>query len=279
MTAADQKPPVVVVVVDAPPWPPLSASRGAPHSFGYHTVKHRLPVIVSQTVDALVRHVHAVSDAGSGGRVDGSGEIMARLSRLRYELQCNKPLRLSGGGGGDSNGQGDPSGDKDEDAPLPGDDAALMARDLAQWQAALARLRSNTPKETAQRQPDAVLTAGDDSQGDRWFDAPWLLIECLLYRRIAEAFAHAGWWFRDYDWFGERKRASFWSSADVGVRCWMWSEWCALHGYICGLHAIDESFLTLFLIIIMYAGCLGRVETADCVPAAARRRRTPGRIQ
>lgn len=162
-----------------PPLPPLNATRNAPHTFGYVTVKSRLPVILSKTIDTLARHLHEHIQEAT--RAEQAKEILAKLSQLRYELQCNKPILA-----------------KEHIVPLPSANCAqdqTLDRDTAQWRDALVRL--------------------EEKGINTWFEAPWLLIECLLYRRIAQSFALHGWWFEDYDWFGEQKRAAFWASTKV----------------------------------------------------------------
>ncbi|XP_043189634.1 damage-control phosphatase ARMT1-like isoform X1 [Amphibalanus amphitrite] len=44
-----------------------------------------------------------------------------------------------------------------------------------------------------------------DGEPPVWFDAPWLFVECYMYRRVREILENSGE-LRDYDYFGQQKR-------------------------------------------------------------------------
>eukprot|EP00128_Syssomonas_multiformis_P001582 Colp12_sorted_trinity150504_noHs@36556 len=68
---------------------PKRLSASVKHSFAYHTIKDRLPVIITKALDATVRHNHTLPHEF---KADGRG-VVEKLNALKYELQTNKPLR------------------------------------------------------------------------------------------------------------------------------------------------------------------------------------------
>ncbi len=163
----------------APPLPALTGRGLGQDSFAFITLRDRMPVIVTRTIDTLVRFMHHLPSDVSPHDDQTSSRILSELSRLRYELQCNKPLqpivhRL----------------------PSCMGDADTLERERQAWNAYIATFEQPT-----------------------WFDAPWLFTECYMYRRIAECFTHgdAGRFFLDHDWFGEQKQHSLDSSWPVSI--------------------------------------------------------------
>ena len=70
--------------------PPKRALAGEnQNSFAYVTLKDRLPVILTKIVDTVSRYAHMLTNSKL---LEESRTIIASLSRLRYELQCNKEL-------------------------------------------------------------------------------------------------------------------------------------------------------------------------------------------
>lgn len=62
-------------------------------SFAFHTVKERLPVILTQIVDHLVRDKeNIVQEYGQKAREEIKS-VVGEISKLKYELQTNKPLQ------------------------------------------------------------------------------------------------------------------------------------------------------------------------------------------
>ncbi|XP_050294250.1 damage-control phosphatase ARMT1-like isoform X2 [Anthonomus grandis grandis] len=61
-------------------------------SFAYHTVKNRMPVILTQVIDSLVRNKEGISNEFGEGSADDLKQAIGELSKLKYEIQTNKPL-------------------------------------------------------------------------------------------------------------------------------------------------------------------------------------------
>jgi hypothetical protein len=62
-------------------------------SFAHHTVKNRMPIIITQVIDGLVRNKAQIAkDDGEEGQEDLKS-VIAELSKLKYEIQTNKSLR------------------------------------------------------------------------------------------------------------------------------------------------------------------------------------------
>ncbi|CAG9763160.1 unnamed protein product [Ceutorhynchus assimilis] len=61
-------------------------------SFAYHTVKNRMPVIITQLLDTLTRNKDSiVAEFGENSREDLK-QVIGELSKFKYEVQTNKPL-------------------------------------------------------------------------------------------------------------------------------------------------------------------------------------------
>jgi hypothetical protein len=84
---------------------------------------------------------------------------LANLSRLKYEMQTNKPLR----------------------------EVADVDLDVQEWNKAISQF-----------------------EGKGWFEVPWLLAECYMYRRIWESLLLAG--LGSFDPFETQKLASYQAS-------------------------------------------------------------------
>ena len=221
--------------------PPFPALKGAnAHSFAHVTLRDRLPVILTQTIDALCRFIHHASMSDSAlddtlmedepllhrirttltleqrNALDKQGKnIIAALSRLRYELQCNKPMRAL-----------------TSDEQLP---AALLQHSLLQHQPDTQDVSDEDVMRLDMEYWNRMIARFDGEGRGTWFDASWLFIECYLYRRVMAAFASADagvseddkqatenvlkstWWSwcAHYDAFGEQKRKSFFQSLSL----------------------------------------------------------------
>lgn len=136
--------------------PPLSAQDRS--SFAYKTIKDRLPVIIVKTIDFLHRHrkdLHSFGGTlGEPNEIEiteieaDAKEAITRLAALRKDLETNKSLqRLV------------TLGNLNENLQYFNDDIEL-------WNRALEANKL------------------DDSSLPRYFDSPWLLVECYLYRSI-----------------------------------------------------------------------------------------------
>lgn len=216
----------------APPYPPLRGSRET--SFAYVTLKDRLPVIITKTIDSLCRFLDRLTrnvdqfeaqsedlivqqykrqcGADSAALVafwnDQGRQIIAEWSRLRYELQCNKPLAPL------SEHEALPrtymqrlhhfqNGKREDLLDLEVDD-----EELANW--------------------NSLIDLFKQEKNEQWFQCPWLFAECFVYRRLfgsmlkldrlsaADPQRPAGWsWALCYDPFAEQKRSSFFESEGV----------------------------------------------------------------
>ncbi|KAK7488684.1 hypothetical protein BaRGS_00020137 [Batillaria attramentaria] len=78
---------------------PESLSPKYESSFAYYTVHSRLPVILAQTADNLCRRKNDILKKYGQDAADELKFIIGKISKLRYEVQTNKPmLPLEGDG-------------------------------------------------------------------------------------------------------------------------------------------------------------------------------------
>lgn len=62
-------------------------------SFAYYTVKERIPLILTQTIDNLCRNIRNISqDFGGEEASQALKEIISKMSKFKYEIQTNKTL-------------------------------------------------------------------------------------------------------------------------------------------------------------------------------------------
>lgn len=149
-----------------PPKPALNALDH--HSFAYATLKDRLPVIITKLVDSTHRCLNKNDVLNDGfDREENLKIIIAELSKLRYELQCNK-------------------------AVVPVSDLKLPAR--------------TSEESLVDSYWNEQIKAFSNYQV-KWFELPWLFVECYLYRRFAQSFCPR--FGTQYDWFSEHKAQSF----------------------------------------------------------------------
>lgn len=138
--------------------PCLSAQDKA--SFAYKTIKDRLPVILVKTIDFLHRQRKDLHKFGGTLNSPSRSELteiendakgfISQLTRLRKDVETNKPAVLF---------------EKIDDL---GVDLEYFNDDIDQWNNSL---------------QDNKL---EDGSLPRWFESPWLLVECYLYRKIKE---------------------------------------------------------------------------------------------
>ncbi|CAH1792389.1 unnamed protein product [Owenia fusiformis] len=69
---------------------PLSAKYKG--TFGYYTVRDRLPVILTKVVDTLCRMNSKIADQYDEEHAESLKNICGRISQLKYEVQTNKPV-------------------------------------------------------------------------------------------------------------------------------------------------------------------------------------------
>ncbi|KAK3917379.1 Damage-control phosphatase ARMT1 [Frankliniella fusca] len=73
------------------PWnEPLSAKYI--RSFAYHTVRNRLPVTLTQVIDHLSRNKEDIAQSHGEAAREEIKDVIAHLSKLKNEMQTNKPL-------------------------------------------------------------------------------------------------------------------------------------------------------------------------------------------
>ena len=157
-------------------------------SFAYRTIKDRLPVILTKCVDEISRHIHAMTLPGSNVEEDvvNRGKFLINeIGRLRYELQRDRLIQPL-----------EPTGVVEEDV------------DLLAWNAVLDLFRP--PFTHASNSHMNAIIDGKD--GPRWFQAPWLLVECFMYRALHDLCVRAGDYWSHYDPFRSQKRSSFLAS-------------------------------------------------------------------
>lgn len=163
---------------------PLSALDKS--SFAYKTIKDRLPVIIVKTIDFLHRQrkclhkfggtIEKPSDAEIAQIEIDAKEFISHLTKLRKELETNKAAQLV------------------ENVQLDCN-FCQFNDDVEMWNRAL---QSNKLQ--------------DDSL-PRWFDSPWLLMECYLYRRVKDAALRTNL-LKKFDPFVEQKHAACRASLD-----------------------------------------------------------------
>lgn len=61
-------------------------------SFAYLTIRDRLPVILTKVIDLVHRQASALSESNQQEKIEDSKGVIAKLSKLRYEMKTNKPL-------------------------------------------------------------------------------------------------------------------------------------------------------------------------------------------
>lgn len=61
-------------------------------SMGFHTLKNRLPVILTQTIDILVRSKEEIGEKYGQEAQDELKTVIGEISKLKYEIQTNKPI-------------------------------------------------------------------------------------------------------------------------------------------------------------------------------------------
>lgn len=129
-------------------------------SFAYKTIKDRLPVILVKVIDFFHRQRkelhkfsnilgHEPNETELKEIEEDAKAIIADIAKLRKDLETNKPIELF------------------EKLPLP-DELNYFNEDVDKWNEAI----------LAHKQKDGTLP--------QWFEAPWLLVECYLYRRLKE---------------------------------------------------------------------------------------------
>lgn len=159
--------------------PPLSAQDRS--SFAYKTIKDRLPVIIVKTIDFLHRHRKDLHTFGGTLKEPSDNEIteieadakevITRLAALRKDLETNKSLQLL------------------ENSEGLSDKFQYFNDDIKDWNISLV---------------DHKL---DDGSMPRYFDSPWLLVECYLYRSIKNALLSTKH-LKMFDPFAEQKQAA-----------------------------------------------------------------------
>ncbi|KAJ7390810.1 hypothetical protein OS493_022369 [Desmophyllum pertusum] len=63
-------------------------------SFAYLTIRDRLPVILTKVIDLVHRRASAFLKENQQEQTEDSKLVIAKLSKLRYEMKTNKPLML-----------------------------------------------------------------------------------------------------------------------------------------------------------------------------------------
>lgn len=163
--------------------PPLSAKDKS--GFAYKTIKDRLPVIVVKTIDFLHRQRRELYRFGGTLSEPNESEIVeiendakqfiTSLTRLRKDLETNKEALPF------------------EKLTHLQPEHEYFNDDIEEWNKALEANKL------------------DDGSPPKYFDSPWLLVECYLYRKIKEA-ALKTKHLKMFDPFVEQKQAACRSS-------------------------------------------------------------------
>lgn len=161
--------------------PPLTAQDKS--GFAYKTIKDRLPVIIVKTIDFFHRQRKELHKFGGIQVPENAGdnfvkeiesdakELIAKLTKLRKEVETNKSADLL-----------------ENVVGLP-EELEYFNDDIELWNEAL--------------QSNRV----EDGSLPRWFDSPWLLVECYMYRKIKQ-YCLDSRHLRMFDPFVEQKQAA-----------------------------------------------------------------------
>lgn len=155
--------------------PPLSAQDRS--SFAYKTIKDRLPVILVKVIDYLYKLRNTLKDypdfVDPAHVEDAQVEtklVIGMIAKLRKELETNKSIELF------ETMALSTTDDYDDD-------------DIQVWNSAI---------------KDHSLS---DGSLPKWFESPWLLMECYMYRKLKECFLKTNH-LKRFDPFVEQKRAA-----------------------------------------------------------------------
>lgn len=61
-------------------------------TFAYHTIKNRVPTILTSLIDNLVRKKQEIYEEYGEGSKEELKKVLGEISKLKYEIQTNKPL-------------------------------------------------------------------------------------------------------------------------------------------------------------------------------------------
>lgn len=163
--------------------PPLSAQNKS--SFAYKTIKDRLPFILVKTIDFLHRQRKELHKFGGIG-IEQPGEkelaeieqdaklFISQITRLRKDVETNKELTCL---------------DKLSSEALPVE-LEYFNDDIELWNKSLEANKLD-----------------NGTSMPRWFESPWLLVECYMYRKIKEAALNT-MHLKMFDPFVEQKQSS-----------------------------------------------------------------------
>ncbi|XP_022917436.1 damage-control phosphatase ARMT1-like [Onthophagus taurus] len=61
-------------------------------SFAFHTIKDRIPIILTETIDSLIRNKNDILKFYGLDGIEELKLIIGEISKLKYEIQTNKPI-------------------------------------------------------------------------------------------------------------------------------------------------------------------------------------------
>ncbi|ESO11602.1 hypothetical protein HELRODRAFT_190024 [Helobdella robusta] len=156
--------------------------------FAYPSIKDRLPVILTKIVDVLYRDKCFVRGQFGEAGIEELKDFIGKISRLRSELQTDKPFTLL-----------------EEDCP-----------DTEAWnqRIQIPNLVEN-PIECTDPSPLSVPLTSPTPQAS-WFTSSWLLAECYCYRKIASISLTSNY-LRNLDPFKGQKQLALIESLDAIV--------------------------------------------------------------
>lgn len=123
---------------------PLSGKHK--NSFAYLTIRDRLPDILTKIIDRFVKLASKELSVGNNEEAEDSKAVISKLSKLKNEMQTDKPL-------------------------VTLDDNWY---DVRVWNEFLSKVSENMASNDTIALPPS------------WFSVPWLYCECYLYRRVFE---------------------------------------------------------------------------------------------
>jgi len=137
--------------------------------FGFKTISHRLPVILTKVIDQLSRDKNQIGSILGPEARDDVKLVVGAIAKLKNEMQTNKSLPPVGN-------------------PV--------------WDKYLEQV--------------AVKYNDGKVENVKWFFAPWLFVECYMYRRLKDAFLHTER-LKEYDPFRKQKEDGWNDSVGPGT--------------------------------------------------------------
>eukprot|EP00054_Salpingoeca_dolichothecata_P024956 m.172035 g.172035 ORF g.172035 m.172035 type:complete len:460 (+) comp25200_c0_seq3:15-1394(+) len=157
-------------------------------SFPFETLKTRMPVILTRAIDDIHKAVRHHSDDGKDPNlIREAQKSIGGLTRLKFEMQTDKPLQLL-----------------DDSDP----DVSFWNKSLQETIITPSAKPESASASRSKKKTDKPKASDERLVEASWWRAPWLLVECYLYRRIRAVLLQSKL-LADYDPFANQKQQSF----------------------------------------------------------------------